>query len=393
MSKPLPFVFVKNNKNSDILDIDIQDFINKNKKIKKRDFDYVVPEQVTNPSLMIDWITFKVPFIFKGHINGGKIINISKDGDIEYKIDKRLAVKGSYDDSLSIRTERILPEGDTWLISVSGNPVKWFQGHNIFGTDDLNGLVYETVLAISDILDSKQDKNILNHIFNGGYSISRVDINGMYHLKNRNEVLSWLNTAEKTGRSRHGTALSKGNTVYFGKNSGRWSIKSYSKGQELEVHKLPRELDLDSLKDFADNKLRIELTLRQKELTKLGLNRGSSWLDIDLWELYKEYARRIEMSGQDSMLDDKLLELPKPVRQTYLTWSTGHNPRQYCSKAKFYRHRKVLLDYGIDISVLKTKDVVDNVIPLRRVLELKPCGIPEWAYGTNLLFEPRKAVK
>jgi len=48
------------------------------------------------------------------------------------------------------------------------------------------------------------------------------------------------------------------------------------------------------------------------------------------------------------------------------------------------------MEFGIDISVPKpVTDQNINVVPLKKVLELKPAGIPEWAYGTNLVFEPR----
>jgi II/X family phage/plasmid replication protein len=76
---------------------------------------------------------------------------------------------------------------------------------------------------------------------------------------------------------------------------------------------------------------------------------------------------------------------------TYELWSLGRDVRQFMGKTKFYKDRKVLLEMGIDISVPKpVNDENINVVPLKRVLELKPAGIPDWAYGTNLVFEPRK---
>ncbi|WP_241910271.1 phage/plasmid replication protein, II/X family, partial [Vibrio splendidus] len=125
--------------------------------------------------------------------------------------------------------------------------------------------------------------------------------------------------------TRHGTAVSKGNTVYFGKNSQRWSLKFYAKGQEIEDHVLPAALALTSLPDFANNKLRAELTLRTKELSKLGLNVGTGWFNIDMWELYSEYLGRVEMSEQKER-DNLVLELPSHLRSTYLLWKEGHSP-------------------------------------------------------------------
>lgn len=352
--------------------------------------------EATNPSLMIDWLSVRFLFWSDEILNGGNVISTTPDGEIEYTVDKHLKVEGSHDSRILIRSETFKQD---WLpgmeniriLSVSGNPVKWFQGHNIFGTSDLNNLVFELFESLSIRLQKPQPDFVRSSISAGHYTISRVDINGMFELGSRLDVITWLSSLEKTARTRHGTAVSKGNTVYFGKNSERWSLKFYSKGQEIESHKLPPELQLTSLPDFANNKLRAELTLRNKELVKLGLNVGSSWFNIDVWEIYKEYMGRVDMSEQKP-IDDIALKLPRHLGLTYLSWKEG-----YCLKntdliptRTFYRHRKELLEFGIDISIPNSKEQTSNVVPLKRVLEMRPSGIPDWAFGTDLLFEPRK---
>lgn len=348
-------------------------------------------EETYNPTLQIDWITAKIPFFVSGKLNGGNIINTTPDGEIEYTIDKRLPVTGSYDSRLSVRTSEVLPgTNDTYLIELSGNPVKWFQGHNIFGSDDLPNLIYETVLKLSRVLNLPQPEEYLSAIRRGIFTLSRVDITAMYSLQTRSDVYSWLNHAEKTCRTRSGTAMSKGTTVYMNKTSQRWNVVMYSKGQELEKHRLPKELEGGSLEGYADNKLRVELRLKQKELSKIGLCTGKPWLSLDVWPLFKDYVGRIDMTAQAIRSSD-LFEIPKHARMTYELWSLGRDVRQFMGKTKFYKDRKVLLELGIDISVPKpVSDENINVVPLKRVLELKPAGIPEWAYGTNLVFEPRK---
>ena len=346
-----------------------------------------------NPSLQIDWITAKIPFYAKTKLNGGNIINTTPDGEIEYMIDKRLPVTGSYDSRLSIRSHDVagVPRGETWFIELSGNPVKWFQGHNIFGTEDLTNLIYETVLRLADILDCPQPDEFLQWIKEGTYCMSRVDLTGMYCLPTRSDVYAWLNHAEKTCRTRSGTALSKGTTVYLNKRSARWNVVMYSKGQELEVHKLPAGLVGHKLEDFADNKLRIELRLRGKELDKIGLVAGSSWLQLDPMHIYKDYVGRIEMTARN-IRDEQLLDIPKFARMSYQLWLNGEDIRQFVSIRKYYKDRKALLELGIDISVPRpSEDDNLNVVPLKRVLELKPSGVPDWAMGTKLYFEPRKA--
>ena len=347
----------------------------------------------TTPRLMIAWLSVKFLFWSAECLNGGNVISTTPDGEIEYTLDKHLKVDGSHDTRLLIRTEPArlpdLPQlKNVWILSVSGNPVKWFQGHNIFGTSDLCNLVYELFDSLAKKFGKEQPDFIREGIREGQYTISRIDINGMFELGSRLDVLSWLSALERTARTRHGTAVAKGHTVYFGKNSERWSSKFYSKGQEIESHKLPAPLQLTSLPDFANNKLRAELTLRSKELVKLGLNVGSSWFNIDIWEVYKEYLGRVEMSDQKPV-DDITLKLTRHLGLTYLSWKEGYCLKTTLPKRTFYRHRRELFEFGIDISIPNPKELASNVVPLNRVIEMRPCGIPEWAFGTELLFEPR----
>ncbi len=51
----------------------------------------------------------------------------------------------------------------------------------------------------------------------------------------------------------------------------------------------------------------------------------------------------------------------------------------------FYRHRRELLEYGIDINLAVEKLDRSNVAPLIRVLEAKPVEIPDWAFEQGLV--------
>ena len=369
-----------------INDRDVKDFLSPPKFFSdshpKRSF-----ESGLKPQLMVDWLTIKVPFFYPGILSGGKVTRSDENGELVYQVDTKLKVKGSFDSALYIRTEKIA-DGYTWLISISGNLVKFFQGHNIFGSDDVCGLVYETIVKLSQLFNAPQSNQLLYKIIKGSFSISRIDINCMYYLESRFDVYTWLESASVTARSRHGTAQTKGNTVYFGKNSSRWSVKCYSKGDEIEKHKIPTNIQTKSLIDYADNKLRIELTLRSKQLIDINLNHGTHWLNIDIFEIYKKFVGKIEMAGSTAKKHD--IDIPKKLKSTYLLWQSGENLKDIISIRTFYRHRKALLKYDIDISIPRpSKPKTADVIPLGRVLELKPCGPPEWAYGTPLMFEPR----
>ena len=67
-----------------------------------------------------------------------------------------------------------------------------------------------------------------------------------------------------------------------------------------------------------------------------------------------------------------------------IAWLNHDDLKHIMSSSAFYRWRKQLLAYGIDIATASPKEK-NNVIPLMRVLEAEPVGIPSWAYERNLV--------
>ena len=344
-------------------------------------------------SVMIDWVSAKVPLRHSETLDDGRSIQIDADGAVKFDSPLWKSIAGSYSSSLQIKTCETDHEGNGSHISISGNPVKWIQGHNIFGTDDLCGLVNETMFRICSILKISPTLDDIQAWRQGDFSLSRIDINGMYALGSRSNVNAWINAAAATARTRMGVGIINGGTCYWGKHSSRWALKCYSKGEEIRKkgHQLPPELSLTRLAEYADDKLRLELVLRQKELKKLGLATGSAWENVEVMGIYDFYREKLQTSEQ-KLADKSILSLPSCVRGTYQLWSDGHDYRQILSQRTYYRHRRQLLRHGIDISVPKTNSS-GNVVPLIRVLEAVPDGVPDWAEGTNLLFEPHKRRK
>ncbi|MBE2492605.1 hypothetical protein ILR85_18465, partial [Acinetobacter baumannii] len=219
------------------------------------------------------------------------------------------------------------------------------------------------------------------------YELTRVDINETWHLKNKNEVQAWIRAVGETATLKHrGAGQFSGDTAYFGKNSRRWSLKCYSKGSEIlaKGHKLPQELCIPEMIEYANKALRIEGVIRQLELKRRHLNVAANW-DIDTAEeLLLEYISKLEMSDVYMLKDDVLDDLPYRLRLTYQAWLNGDDMRAILSRPTFYRYRSQLLKYGVDISTKSPKEK-SNVIPLIRVLEAKPVGIPDWAYEKGLV--------
>ena len=98
------------------------------------------------------------------------------------------------------------------------------------------------------------------------------------------------------------------------------------------------------------------------------------------------------MSEVKTFSSEKIDNLKPSLLSVYTLWKEGRDLRGMYSKAQFYRYRKALMDaLSIDISVLPVSEsIVDssNVVHFIRITEAKPMGIPDWAYGTDLYYEP-----
>ena len=73
----------------------------------------------------------------------------------------------------------------------------------------------------------------------------------------------------------------------------------------------------------------------------------------------------------------------------YRSWLHGDDLRSMLPKNTFYRYRRKLKEYDIDIAMVRdTEKVTNNVVPLIKVLEAQPVGIPYWAFENDLVVAP-----
>lgn len=334
---------------------------------------------------MIDWITAILPCNHdQSKLQAGLVACLDAEGNIQWKIDKALSVPGSHDSSIQIKT---YTERSIW---VSGNPTKWLQGHNIFGSDDLIHLVATMFAKLWEKEELGLAPTMLQdaEIRAGLYTLSRVDINQSWMLPDRAAVLAWIRAAGSTCRIKHrGAGQYAGDTLYFGKHSRRWAVKCYSKGHELadKGHQLPKDLQHPELLEYADKALRIELVMRGMALKDKGLQQAKAWTPAVAKQLLSELVlSQLEISDNMPAPDDLLKSLRPGLRAVYVLWQSGEDVRQTYSKAQFYKHRRALLAHGIDIAIPQERER-NNVVPLIRYLEAEPAEIPQWAYDKGLV--------
>lgn len=334
---------------------------------------------------MIDWVTAIIPCHHDKKIYGGSVASVDLDGVIEWRVEKKKQVRGSYESNLNIKSI-----SDTEIL-LDGNPAKWLQGHNMFGTDDLIGLVQAVMHKLIPLLNLTPTEYDFNCWAEGLYMLKRVDCTAMWELPRRVDVRAWLRAAEMQSKSRHGRPVTTGGTLYFGKNSRRWSVKFYSKGDEIDArgHKLPFEIEhRDNLIDWADNKLRGELTLRSIQLKEKQLSVAQQWQKTTPMEQLMAYIESLNMSEQFNIMPVDLEALPARLIAVYKLWKEGEDLRALYPRATFYRYRGEFLKKGIDIAI-RQPSKPENVIPLVRVLRPEAISqVPDWAVGSCLYFEP-----
>lgn len=351
---------------------------------------------------MIDWLSIVAPCAHVEEINGGKVLSVKPDGEVEWQSHKRRSVRGSWDTSITVRSVMTNCEPRSF-IEVSGNPVKWFQGHNLWGTDDVHGLVVALLEALVDrgdlgLTPTDSDRELWAL---GAVRISRIDVTESFHLRNRPDVLAWLRAAEQSAHLSHRGRgqLVKGSTLYFGKHSRRWSLKLYSKGQEIEAkgHGQESILQLPAAREWADRALRAEMVLRGMELRRRGLTMVCDWAwfqreDVDsevTAKLLRPVLGDLTMTTKSTLPEGVLAEMRPSLRMAFESWRAGVDLRHTLPRRTFYKFRSELLPHGIDIATPLPKET-SNVVPLVRVLEAVPARVPDWAEGTALYFEPRR---
>lgn len=336
---------------------------------------------------MIDWVTAILPFSSTEKLIGGKLASIKSDGEVEWETLKHLPVVGSHDSKF-----HLLALGDG-RIRIHGNPAKFLQGHNLFGTDDLKGLVFETMMKACKLMGIQPSLGDRRAWKNGDYELFRVDITYMYSLASRSNVRAWLRSAEYQSKSRHGRPIMTGGTLYWGKHSRRWAMKAYGKGDEIDStkdHRLPNEiLNRQLLSEYADDKLRLELVLRSQQLTDLfPFKTARQWAADTPAKLHALFLGAIDMSNQFTLTHDEIDGLPARLVAVYRLWKSGEDLRSMYPKNTFYRYRRQLLEHDIDIALIQPKSF-DNVVPLVRALRPQAMAeVPEWAKGTSLYFRP-----
>lgn len=333
---------------------------------------------------MIDWLTLRIPVRLPHPIHGGHMVKLDRLGNVCATVPHRLKVEGSFSSSLAVRAP------STSELELSGNVVKWLQGHNLYGTSDPIALVWAALQRLEKLDDvlpcSLADMGLSSPADLAPSLVTRIDCTAMLLLDTPGDVLAWIRSAHDTGTLSHrGRGVMREGTLVYGDAKGRSFTRSqivmYHKGTEIGVHPLPDFMMQDAeVLGWAGRCLRAEVRLGRLELAKRELRLLGAWKSDTAAKMWDEKMSLLNFNDCGNIGPAKIAELPTHLRTTYAAWTTGEDVRNMLARRTFYRYRRQLQELaGVDIAIPPPKVPTAQIVPIKRVLEAVPAGRPGWA--------------
>ncbi len=337
---------------------------------------------------MIDYLMIKLLHPHQP-IPSGSVISVSPDGSLDWEAPKAMEVAGSYDHKLWVRSRGALDDqGRAEELHIKGNPAKFLQGHNVFGSDDIIGLITAIIERVGQSvpIGTVTKKAVRSAV------VSRIDFTRSIQFDTEQQAKAYIRQHGTHAKTRSGRGNDKKDTCTFQKGSRRWSLVMYHKGEELKAHKLNANLPTTRLQEEADRLCRVELRLLGLELEKLNLRTASKLTPNRLQKIYEAYLMKIELNSAIEIPSEVLLAMPRCYRDTYQLWRAGIDVAQTMKNDTMYRHQRYLKQHGINIFVPCIADEYAEVIPMKRILKGRAYEIPQWAIDEGIVFQQKSSL-
>lgn len=340
-------------------------------------------------AVMIDWLGAKgIPLTSDRFFGDGYVTKVDADGQVVWRVPTRQVVEGSWSTNITI-------SGGGGFIDISGNPSKFLQGHNVFGSADPKRLVVLTMDKLCSLLGVEPTASDRLAWQKGAYEFHRLDITGMIDLGTNQRVRKALDVLGQTSRTKHQAPVVRSGTVIYGQRDRRQKLVLYNKGEEFKKHPSSAKLAPQwhqALAIAAEGKLRAELRLGSKWFHENPEYRpGRFWTADFAADLLDDRLADVEVSDTMRLADDVVLSLPPKLVPIYDAWRAGRDLQALYSRRTFYRYRRQLLDLaGIDIMHVQPREVVTETQylggePIGPLLRGPRVSVPLWARGTQLL--------
>jgi hypothetical protein len=153
----------------------------------------------------------------------------------------------------------------------------------------------------------------------------------------------------------------------------RHMLKAYIKHLEMSAHGATKE---DTAYQYCKDSgvVRVEIEIKKRLLSELGLNDWANVSDEKLEQLFKdetEIFRTVDRSDEDDILE----HIPNRHKAIAAAWLAGSDVRCLGSQSAIYRHAKALRECGLDI--LQPRNIEKFPVKVR-VIDLQALDIPDW---------------
>jgi hypothetical protein len=286
---------------------------------------------------------------------------------VKGRFKKTFAIIGSAERNVALTIEASIP--------------KFLTGQNVLGHEDLVAGAIELVEAVLARAKIDMTAKERDRIRAGNFELLRVDYANplacgdpataqvfMHALRKRTVAKTWAFAAYRD------------QTLYWGQESSRSTLKAYAKGRELTKHPMQDDVrGRKKLTEWAQDKIRFELTLRSEELRRLELRSPSAWSAAIARELLVARVEKV-LPLKGKVVDlDAIKELRKSLQQRlelFLRGATDAFDRYPGARA--HDKKEVLEVTGIDIdSVLAPEKQAEYFMTLRKIFQ------KGWGFKSN----------
>lgn len=326
-----------------------------------------------------DWLS-----IYQNHftaggvplVNDGHVFSIDQDGEVKWDVPSKLVHRGSHETSIRIRS-------DGNRISLEGNIGRFNRSDNLFGYTVAECVqLANLVLAKFDLppfSDSKPMMLVIKGGEDGGYQatgavITRVDLTCNWATGSAGNVEQFIRYLQGFKSGRQEPTNYKGTGVAWGVGSKYWYAKVYDKAGEYfrQCGKKSKAFD-EQLFQFMQSSgiARHEIELKSRYLKQNNLWRLSQWgfgMEERVYALFNDV-----IEGQSYV--DSFLEIEGRAGELAVAWRDGADLKKRLSTATYYRYRKLLLKYNIDIAIPSNIKRLQSRV---EVITLAPAVIPSW---------------
>jgi hypothetical protein len=215
-----------------------------------------------------------------------------------------------------------------------------------------------------------------------GAVITRVDLTCNWCTGSAGNVEQFIRHLQgfKSGRQEPRSYKTTG--VAWGEGSKYWYAKVYDKAGEYfrQCGKKSKAFDPALFQFMFDQGIaRHEVELKSRYLKQNNLWRMSQWgegMEDRIYVLFNDV-----IGGASHV--DSFLEIPGRAGELAVAWRDGADLKKRLSTATYYRYRKELLKYNIDIAVPSNVTRLNNRVKVE-VIALSPVQVPDWYHLPKL---------